>query len=69
MQLAERVKRLTGSASEIRKIPYEVAYNAGFEDMRRRVPDIARAKGLIGFAPTRTLDDILRDVVAYFSHE
>lgn len=64
-QLAERVKQITESKSAIAQIPYEVAYSAGFEDMRRRVPDITRAKGLIGFAPKFTLDDILRDVVAF----
>ena len=63
-QLAQRVKEVTGSASEIRHIPYEVAYAEGFEDMRRRVPDITRVKGLIGFEPQRSLDVILRDVIA-----
>ncbi len=65
-QLAERVKVLTRSESAIRRIPYEEAYVGGFEDMRRRVPDISRANRMIGFAPQRTLDDILKDVVAHF---
>jgi UDP-glucose 4-epimerase len=65
MQLAERVKSLTGSDSPIKLIPYNEAYEDGFEDMLRRVPALDRAKELIGYQPTRTLDDILRDVIAY----
>ena len=65
MQLAERVKSLTGSNSPIKLIPYNEAYEDGFEDMLRRVPALDRAKELIGYQPTRTLDDILRDVIAY----
>lgn len=65
-ELAERVKKLAASDSVIRRISYEEAYVGGFEDMRRRVPDISRANGLIGFAPKNTLEDILRDVVAYY---
>jgi len=62
-QLAERVKRLTGSASPITFVPYEKAYVAGFEDMRRRVPDLAKARAAIGYEPKRNLDAILRDVI------
>jgi UDP-glucose 4-epimerase len=62
-ELAKRVKTMTGSASMIRMIPYEEAYTGGFEDMRRRVPDITRAGELIGFHPTRDLTSILNDVV------
>ena len=51
------------SDSEIRLVPYEEAYEAGFEDMRRRVPDIAKIGDLIGWRPTRTLDEILEDVI------
>lgn len=64
-QLAERIKKITGSESEIQRIPYEVAYTEGFEDMRRRVPNIKRAEKLIGFVPKNTLEDILRDVVEF----
>jgi UDP-glucose 4-epimerase len=60
--LAERAIELTGSASEIRFIPYEEAYGEGFEDMRRRVPSLEKAKRLIGYQPTRTLDNIINDV-------
>lgn len=65
-ELAKRVKTMTGSDSVIRLISYEEAYVGGFEDMRRRVPDISRANQLIGFEPKNSLDDILRDVVEYY---
>ena len=45
-------------------MPYEVAYEEGFEDMERRVPDITKINTLTGWEPTRTLDDILDDVIA-----
>ena len=62
-QLAAQVKKLTRSKSEIIHISYEEAYqDGGFEDMRRRVPSIDKAKKLIGFAPNKTLQDIIRDV-------
>jgi UDP-glucose 4-epimerase len=64
--LAERVKSMTGSASPIVKIPYDQAYEAGFEDMPRRVPDISKVKTLIGYAPTVELDEILERVIEYF---
>ena len=61
--LAKFVKRQLKSKSEIRNIPFSVAYpNGGFEDMRRRVPCIKKVKKLIGFKPTRTLKDIVLDV-------
>jgi UDP-glucose 4-epimerase len=61
--LAERVITLSGSASEIRYVPYEEAYGDGFEDTMRRVPDISRAGALMGFDPKRDLDEIIRDVI------
>jgi UDP-glucose 4-epimerase len=61
--LANLVVKKTGSTSEISFIPYEEAYPQGFEDMQRRVPDLRRVSSLIGFRPTRTLDDILEDVI------
>lgn len=63
-ELALRVIDLVGSESKIRFVPYDEAYEEGFEDMARRVPDITRISNLIGFAPTRTLDDIILDVAA-----
>jgi UDP-glucose 4-epimerase len=65
-ELAEQVKVLTGSRSEIVSVPYEAAYGEGFEDMPRRVPDISKIGGLIGYRPTRTLDQILESVIAYY---
>lgn len=61
-QLAEKAIGLTGSSSEIRYVPYDEVYGDGFEDMRRRVPSLDKAKRLIGYQPTRTLDDIINDV-------
>jgi UDP-glucose 4-epimerase len=68
-ELAERVRELTASRSSIRFVPYDEAYEAGFEDMPRRVPDIAKVKALIGFEPRVGLDDIVRKVVEYMSLE
>jgi UDP-glucose 4-epimerase len=67
--LAERVKQMTGSGSEIVRIPYDQAYEAGFEDMPRRVPDISKLQGLIGYEPTVGLDEILARVVEYFRQQ
>ncbi|MEO8381357.1 MAG: GDP-mannose 4,6-dehydratase [Acidobacteriota bacterium] len=66
-QLAQRIKELTGSQSEIVFVPYSEAYEAGFEDMPRRVPDITKVAALVGFEPTLDLDGILREVIAYHS--
>jgi UDP-glucose 4-epimerase len=64
--LADRAITLTESSSEIRFIPYEEAYGDGFEDMRRRVPNLAKAHRLVGYQPTRSLDDIINDVAAEY---
>ncbi len=64
--LAEKAIAITGSKSEIAHIPYEEAYGDGFEDMRRRVPNLGKAKRLIGYKPTRSLDDIINDVAAEY---
>ena len=61
--LARRIKEMTGSASPIVKIPYEKAYEAGFEDMPRRVPDISKIHSLIGYEPKVDLDEILTRVI------
>ena len=66
LELARRVKTLTRSESEIRLIPYEQAYVSGFEDMRRRVPDLTRINRAIAYTPRRDLDTILNDVIAEF---
>ena len=67
--LAEWVIRKTGSKSAIQCIPYDQAYPPGFEDMQRRVPDLGRIASLIGFRPTRSLEDILNDVIAAMSEQ
>jgi UDP-glucose 4-epimerase len=64
--LAERVKTLTGSSSEIVTIPYDQAYEAGFEDMPRRVPNIGKIHNLVGYEPKVHLDEILTRVIDYF---
>ena len=64
--LAERVKRTTGSASAVQFIPYDEAYEAGFEDMPRRVPDITKVGQLIGYQPRLDLDEIICRVVEHF---
>jgi nucleoside-diphosphate-sugar epimerase len=64
--LAAKVKKMTGSGSDIVTIPYDQAYEAGFEDMPRRVPDISRIRELIGYQPTVELDETLARVIAHF---
>jgi UDP-glucose 4-epimerase len=66
LALAERVRELTGSKSTIKLIPYEEAYESGFEDMPRRVPELSKVAGLIGYRPQLTLEDILTQVIDYF---
>jgi nucleoside-diphosphate-sugar epimerase len=66
-KLAERVKELTQSTSEIVFVPYDEAYEEGFEDMPRRVPDISKIAQLVGFRPQMDLDGILQSVVDYQS--
>ena len=63
--LAERVRVLADSRSPVQLIPYDQAYEKGFEDMPRRVPDISRVRDLIGFAPQMSLDDIICRVIEY----
>ena len=65
-KLAETVIDLTGSRSTIRLIPYDEAYETGFEDMTRRVPDTSKAKRVVGFEPTFTLRQILQSVIGYY---
>jgi UDP-glucose 4-epimerase len=63
MALAEKIKAMTGSASPIQVIPYDQAYESGFEDMPRRVPDISRIRALVGYEPQVNLDEILASVI------
>ena len=67
-QLAKEVIKFTKSRSKIRYVPYEVAYEEGFEDMQRRVPDISKIDELIGFKPTYSLAEIIRDIVKYLKN-
>jgi UDP-glucose 4-epimerase len=63
-ELAERIKVATGSTSPIVTIPYDEAYEAGFEDMPRRVPDITKLNQAVGYEPKVKLDEIIERVVA-----
>ncbi len=68
-QLAERVKSLLNSHSEVRHIPYNEAYEPGFEDMPRRMPDIDKIHKITKWQPQRSLDDIILEVASYFKNE
>jgi nucleoside-diphosphate-sugar epimerase len=67
--LAERIKARAGSRSEIVTIPYSKAYEEGFEDMPRRVPDLSKLRALTGYEPRVHLDEILDNVIAYFTSD
>jgi UDP-glucose 4-epimerase len=63
--LANKVREMTGSDSEVVYVPYDEAYEAGFEDMVRRVPDTSRINGLLGWEPTHSLEDVIADVIEH----
>jgi UDP-glucose 4-epimerase len=65
-KLAERVRELAGSKSPIKYVPYDEAYESGFEDMPRRVPDLSKAEAMIGYKPRHALDAILTQVIEHF---
>ncbi|PYY12462.1 MAG: nucleoside-diphosphate sugar epimerase [Acidobacteria bacterium] len=65
LELAERVKQLTASDSPIVLVSYDKAYEEGFEDMMRRVPDLSKVQELIGYSPRRDLDTMLQSVIDY----
>lgn len=67
--LAQKIKEKTGSGSQIEYIPYDEAYESGFEDMLRRVPDLSRIGALIGYKPTQSIDQILDKVIRYFREQ
>ncbi len=70
LKLAEMVKAATGSSSPIVFVPYDKAYEAGFEDMPRRVPDLGKVHRLVGYEPKVQLDEIISKVIEYFrNHE
>ncbi|MCZ6677321.1 MAG: GDP-mannose 4,6-dehydratase [Candidatus Poribacteria bacterium] len=66
--LAERVIQLTGSRSSIQHIPYEEVYGVGFEDMKRRIPDITKIKQYVGWEPQVSVDELLLKVINYYRH-
>ena len=63
-ELARRIKKMTGSSSKIVHIPYKKAYSPTFDDMLKRVPDLSKAKKIIGYKPTYTLEEILRSMIS-----
>jgi UDP-glucose 4-epimerase len=65
-ELATKIKELTASSSEIVFIPYDKAYEQGFEDMRIRVPNLSKARRTIGYEPKIQLDEILQKVIEHF---
>ena len=65
-KLAERVRELSGSKSPIKLVPYDEAYESGFEDMPRRVPDLTKVTAMIGYETKNSLDDILVQVIDHF---
>lgn len=67
-ELAEKVIQLTNSSSPIRHIPYEEAYGAGFEDMKRRIPDITKVKQCVGWEPKVSIDELLLKVMDYYQN-
>ncbi len=69
LELAKRVKARTDSKSEIVLVPYDKAYEEGFEDMPRRVPDLSKLRSLTGYEPQVHLDEILDNVIQYFMSE
>jgi UDP-glucose 4-epimerase len=68
LDLAQRIIEVTGSGSDISLTSYDEAYGEGFEDMYRRVPDIAKVQALIGWRPSRSLEQVVRDVAAHQRH-
>ncbi|MFT3684059.1 MAG: GDP-mannose 4,6-dehydratase [Phycisphaerales bacterium] len=65
IQLARKVIQTLGSASDIELVPYDRAFGAGFEDLRRRRPDLSRVREAIGFAPRIPLEQTIRDIAAH----
>jgi len=69
LELARRVKQRTASKSAIELVPYERAYEEGFEDMQRRVPDLGKLRELTGYEPQVMLDEVIDRVTAYFTSD
>jgi len=69
LQLAERIKAAIGSHSEIVQVPYEQAYKKGYEDMRRRVPNVDKIKSAVGWQASTGLDATIRQMIEYFQEQ
>jgi UDP-glucose 4-epimerase len=65
-RLAEKIRELTRSTSPLKLVPYDEAYESGFEDMPRRVPDLSKVTAMIGYKPRFSLDDLLCDIIEHF---
>jgi UDP-glucose 4-epimerase len=65
LELAKMVKAMTHSSAEIVFVPYDQAYEEGFEDMRRRLPDLAKIESMIGYKPSMDLGELLGQVIAH----
>jgi len=65
LQLAEKVRQITESESRLVYVPYDEAYEQGFEDMMRRVPDISKIRKLIDYQPSIDLDGILSSIIEF----
>jgi UDP-glucose 4-epimerase len=65
VELAGRIKAMVGSPSEIVTVPYDAAYEAGFEDMMRRIPDLTKVREAIGYEPRVQLDEMISEVIEY----
>ena len=68
LELAKKIIEITGSKSEIVKLPYSEAYPEVFEDMQRRVPDISKIKNALGWTPQIGLDQIIKDIAAFHAN-
>jgi UDP-glucose 4-epimerase len=66
IDLAHLVLERTGSTSSIRYVPFDIAYEPGFEDLDRRVPNTSAVKDMIGWTPERTVEDAVDDVIEHF---
>jgi len=68
LELANKIKDLTNSSSEIKLLPYNEAFSSGFEDMKRRVPDLRKINKFIGYTPNYNLDQTIKQVMDYLSN-
>ena len=66
-EMAELVRRIVGSKSAVELIDYESAYGEGFEDMRRRVPDVTLLRSLIGFVPTTPIEETIAEIARHIA--